>query len=71
MNWFLLIFSLISLAVGVYCIKIHKELDKELEHGNPYKVRYSEYLISGLAAYVLTPVSIFALLGCIYLILVG
>lgn len=67
MIWFMLIFSVIATLSGLYGIKWHKELNFELEHGNPYNVEYLDYLISAYS-YLLTPIASICTLVCVYLL---
>lgn len=66
--WALLILGLLSLATSLYCFKWHSDLNKELVL-NPKKVGYSDYLISGLCAYLGFPGSLFIIGGSIHCIL--
>lgn len=66
--WTLLILGLLSLAVSLYCFKWYSNLNKELDL-NSKKVEWSDYIISGLCAYLGFPGSLFIIGGSIYCML--
>lgn len=66
--WVLLILGLLSLAMSLYCVKWHNDLDKELDE-NPMNVSYGDYLLSAYGSFLLTPVSILIVGGSIYCLL--
>lgn len=71
MRWFIIIWSAISLIVGIIGIKWHNELDDILEHDYTRNVGYGDYLLSGYLAYLLTPASIFGILAGVWLVICG
>lgn len=66
-KWILLAVSLLGLAVSICCIKWHNELHKQLDE-DAWHVNYSDYLISGLGAFVLFPLMLFSVPISIWLL---
>lgn len=67
-KWILLAVSLLGLAVSIYCIKWHNELDRQLNE-DAWHVNYGDYLISGLGAFVLFPLMLFSVPISIWLLI--
>lgn len=68
-KWILLVISLLGLAVSICCIKWHSKLDKQLDE-DAWHVSYGDYLISGLGAFVLFPVTLFSVPISIWLLFI-